>query len=415
MATIRPFASIRPSAALAPKVAALPYDVYNRDEAAKAAEGNPYSFLHIDKPEIDLPDNMDPYDPAVYEKAKANLDRFLQDEILKKDEEPGYYIYALTMEGRRQTGLVCCSLVDDYEKGIIKRHELTREDKEMDRIRHVDACDANTGPIFLTYRAIPSIQEKIDQWIVDHDPENDFETEDGIRHQVWLLNDPQVTEFLTRSFQQVPYTYIADGHHRTASAVKVGLQRRSENPDHTGEEAYNYFLSVLFPDEQLKILDYNRVVKDLNGMKTSEFITALRNHFHVHKVGPVPHRPSKKGEMGMYLDGNWYSMSLVDAVDLKDDPVSRLDVSILQEFVLEGLLGIKDIRRDHRIDFIGGIRGLDELERRCQTDMKVAFAMFPTSIEELMDIADAGLLMPPKSTWFEPKLRSGLFIHSLVD
>lgn len=413
MATIIPFASIRPAPSLSSQVAALPYDVYNREEATKAAEGNPYSFLHIDKAEIDLPAEVDPYSPQVYAKAKETLDRFCQEGVFLQDEKACYYIYALTMDGRTQTGLVCCSLVDDYVNGIIKRHELTREDKEQDRIRHVDTCNANTGPIFLTYRSKADITAMIEEWTQSHDAVYDFDPGDGVRHQVWIMDDPAKNEALTEYFTQVPYTYIADGHHRTASAAKVGLERKKNNPNHTGKEAYNYFLSVLFPDDQLKILDYNRVVRDLNGLEPASFIKALEAAFTVAEIGASPLHPKEKGEMGMYLEGTWYQLKVKDTLELADDPVSKLDVSVLQKYVLEGILGIQDIRRDSRIDFIGGIRGLEELERRCHTDMKVAFAMYPTSVDELMDIADAGLLMPPKSTWFEPKLRSGLFIHSL--
>jgi uncharacterized protein (DUF1015 family) len=413
MATIKPFPAIRPAPAHAAQVAALPYDVYNRQEAIEAAKGNPYSFLHIDKPEIDLAPEVDPYSPMVYEQARTTLDRFRREGILLQDGQEGYYVYALTMDGRTQTGLVCCSLVDDYVNGVIKRHELTREDKELDRIRHVDVCDANTGPIFLTYRGVDDVSEAIQSWTEKHSAVVDFTGTDGVTHRVWVLDDPSIMAVLTQAIAKVPATYIADGHHRTASAAKVALSRRESNPHHTGDEPYNYFLSVLFPHDQLKILDYNRVVRDLNGLDTETFLNALKTTFDWIQMGKASYRPVKKGELGMYLDGNWYKLNVKEDVVLADDPVSTLDVSILQRFVLEELLGILDIRRDPRIDFIGGIRGLEELERRCNLDMKVAFAMYPTSVEELMDIADAGMLMPPKSTWFEPKLRSGLFIHSL--
>lgn len=413
MATIRPFHAIRPTPTLAAHVAALPYDVYNRQEALDAAKNNPYSFLHIDKAEIDLPLEVNPYSPEVYAQAKATLDRFRKEGILIQDENPCYYIYALTMQGRTQTGLVCCSHVDDYESGIIKRHELTREDKELDRIRHVDVCNANTGPIFLTYREKQEITRMLEQWMKEHPPVYDFVGEDQVGHKVWLLDDPAQMEILTQQVASVPNTYIADGHHRTASAAKVALQRRKDNPNHQGTEEYNYFLSVLFPHNELKILDYNRVVRDLNGRDEEIFLQFLASTFRVEAIGTDPYPPQKKGEMGMLLRGTWYRLTLPESFTYEEDPVSRLDVSILQKYVLEELLGIQDIRRDPRIDFVGGIRGLKELERRCNLDMEVAFAMYPTSVEELMEISDAGLLMPPKSTWFEPKLRSGLFIHEL--
>ncbi|HAE61113.1 MAG TPA: DUF1015 domain-containing protein [Eubacteriaceae bacterium] len=414
MAVIKAFKSIRPEKSLADKVAALPYDVYNTEEAAAAVKGNPYSFLHIDKSEIDLPSDTDPYSEDVYLKAQSTLDSFSKKGIFIQDESDNLYVYRLIMDGRSQTGLVCCSSIDDYINGTIKRHELTREDKEQDRINHVDYCNANTGPIFLTYESKESINDIIEKWTVSHPAEYDFVSEDGITHQVWVIDNTDTINSLTAQFKSISSTYIADGHHRTASAVKVGLKRRESNPSHTGDEEYNYFLSVLFPHDQLYIMDYNRVVKDLNGMTSKEFISKLEAVASIEKIGSTPCKPSQKGEIGMFLDDTWYKLTVnQDNVDF-DDPVSSLDVSILQESVLKPILGIGDIRTDKRIDFVGGIRGLKELERRCKTDMKLAFAMYPTSIDELMKISDARLLMPPKSTWFEPKLRSGIFIHKLT-
>ncbi|SHE85266.1 DUF1015 domain-containing protein [Alkalibacter saccharofermentans] len=414
MAVIKAFKSIRPEKELAGKVAALPYDVYNTEEAIEAVKGNPYSFLHIDKSEIDLPSDTDPYSEEVYLKARSTMDSFTEKGIFIQDDTPKLYIYRLIMDGRIQTGLVCCSAIDDYINGTIKRHELTREDKEKDRINHVDYCDANTGPIFLTYESKKNINAIVESWTGKQTPEYDFVTEDGITHQVWIIDNPETIETLVDEFDKIPSTYIADGHHRTASAVKVGLKRRESNPNHTGNEEYNFFLSVLFPHDQLYIMDYNRVVKDLNSMTTDEFISKLEEVMDVESSGSQPFKPSQKGEIGLYLDDTWYRLTVKEnTVDYKD-PVASLDVSILQESVLKPLLGIGDIRTDKRIDFVGGIRGLKELERRCKIDMKLAFAMYPTSIKELMAISDAGLLMPPKSTWFEPKLRSGIFIHQLT-
>ncbi|MBF7097647.1 DUF1015 domain-containing protein [Alkalibacter mobilis] len=413
MATIKTFRAVRPAARYAHKVAALPYDVYNTQEAKEAAADNPYSFLHIDKPEIDLPEGTDPHSIEVYNKAKENLEAFSEKGVLIQDEKPCLYIYSLTMEGRIQTGIVCCSSVDDYINGVIKRHELTREDKEQDRINHVDHCNANTGPIFLTYKSKDGIQDIVKAWTSSKDPVYDFTAPDGIGHRVWIIDDVKTTKTLTDLFATVENTYIADGHHRTASAVKVALKRRADNPAHKGDEEYNFFLSVLFPDEELQIFDYNRVVKDLNGLNSDEFINRLKDSFDLSPVEDNRVRPSKKGEMSMYLDKKWYKLVADENLLKAENPVERLDVSILQEKVLKDILDIRDIRTDERIDFVGGIRGLGELERRCSLDMKVAFAMYPTSIDELIEISDAGLLMPPKSTWFEPKLRSGLFIHNL--
>ena len=411
MAVIRQFKAIRPTPEMAEKVAALPYDVVNSEEAAEMVIGNPYSFLHVDKAEIDLPAGTDIYSPEVYEKAKSNLEKMITDGVLVQDEKPMLYVYELTMDGRSQTGLVACTSIDEYMQGIIKKHELTREDKEQDRIRHVDICNANTGPIFLAYRTVDEISEIVDN-VKKNAPVYDFTAEDGIIHRAWIIDNEETINRLVKLFKDVPNLYIADGHHRNASAAKVGLKRRNENPNYTGDEEFNYYLAVIFPSDQLKILDYNRVVKDLNGLSEEEFIKKLSEKFDIVETGGRA-KPDKAYDFGMYMDGKWYMLTAKDEIKSKD-AVKGLDVSILQDNVLIPILGIGDIRTDKRIDFVGGIRGLGELEKRVDSgEMKVAFAMYPTSIEQLMTIADENKIMPPKSTWFEPKLRSGLFIHSL--
>ena len=411
MAVIRQFKAIRPTPEMAEKVAALPYDVVNSEEAAEMVIGNPYSFLHVDKAEIDLPAGTDIYSPEVYEKAKSNLEKMITDGVLVQDEKPMLYVYELTMDGRSQTGLVACTSIDEYMQGIIKKHELTREDKEQDRIRHVDICNANTGPIFLAYRTVDEISEIVDN-VKKNAPVYDFTAEDGIIHRAWIIDDEEAINRLVKLFKDVPNLYIADGHHRNASAAKVGLKRRNENPNYTGDEEFNYYLAVIFPSDQLKILDYNRVVKDLNGLSEEEFIKKLSEKFDIAETEGIA-KPDKAYDFGMYMDGKWYMLTAKDEIKSKD-AVKGLDVSILQDNVLIPILGIGDIRTDKRIDFVGGIRGLGELEKRVDSgEMKVAFAMYPTSIEQLMTIADENKIMPPKSTWFEPKLRSGLFIHSL--
>lgn len=416
MAIVKPFRGIRPAAAVASKVAALPYDVYNRKEACEEVKKNPLSFLNIDRAETQFPDEVDTYDPQVYEKAKELLEARVKDGTFIQDLMECYYVYELTMDGRSQTGIVGCSAIDDYLSSVIKKHENTREEKELDRIRHVDITDAHTGPIFLAYRATREL-DRLVSTAVKADPVYDFVSEDGIGHRVWKIEDLQMVQAVAEAFERVPATYIADGHHRAASAVKVGLKRRRENPDYTGEEPYNFFLSVLFPDDQLMILPYNRVVKDLNGLTPEEFLKKAEEHFTVLKVGEQgisPYSPEKKGTFGMLVDGKWYKLTAKEET-LSDDPVKGLDVWILEEYLLRPVLGIKDPRTDKRIDFVGGIRGLGELEKRVSKDMTAAFSMYPTSIGELLAVADAGLLMPPKSTWFEPKLRSGLFIHKLSE
>lgn len=414
MATVKPFQALRPTPELADKVAALPYDVMNSEEARVMAKGNPYSFLHVDKAEIDLDPSIDPYDQRVYEKARDNLKGMIEQGTFIQEDKPSFYIYRQVMNGRAQTGLVGCTSIDDYLNDIIKKHEHTRADKELDRINHVDYCNANTGPIFLTYRAKREINELISRWVEARKPVYDFVSGDGIGHTVWVIDDVAVIEKLASAFAGVEYLYIADGHHRSASAVKVGLKRRQQFPNFTGTEEFNYFLSVLFPDEQLFIMDYNRVVKDLNGNTVQDFIQKLQQKFEVEQYnGQGSYKPAEKHSFGMYLEGKWYKLTAKEGTFDPGDPVDRLDVSIMQNNLMNPILGIEDPRTDKRIDFVGGIRGLAELERRVKEGMKVAFSMYPTTIADLMAIADAGKVMPPKSTWFEPKLRSGLFIHEL--
>ena len=411
MAVIRKFKAIRPTSEMAEAVAALPYDVVNSEEAREMTKDKPYSFLHVDKAEIDLPVDTDIYSPQVYAKAKENLDKLVSDGILVQDNKSMLYVYELTMDGRSQTGLVACTSIDEYLNGIIKKHELTREDKEQDRIRHVDICNANTGPIFLAYRTVDEISVIIEN-IKKNAPVYDFTAEDGIKHRAWVIDNDETANKLIELFKAVPNLYIADGHHRNASAAKVGLKRRAEHPDYTGDEEFNYYLAVIFPSDQLKIMDYNRVVKDLNGMTSEEFMNKLAEKFDIHEADGRA-KPEKQYDFGMYLDKKWYMLTAKENLRV-NDAVAGLDVSILQDNVLIPILGIGDIRTDKRIDFVGGIRGLGELERRVDSgEMKVAFAMYPTSIDQLMTIADENKIMPPKSTWFEPKLRSGLFIHSL--
>ncbi len=411
MAVVKPFICIRPAKEHAAEVAALPYDVYNRKEACAAVKGNPLSFLNIDRAETQFSDDVDTYADCVYEKARELLDSQIADGIYVTDVGDHYYLYELTMDGRSQTGIVACCSIDDYVNGVIKKHENTREEKELDRIRHVDTVNAQTGPIFLAYRQNIALKE-----IVAEEKTKpalyDFVSDDGIRHRVWRIDGADRTDAIEAAFAVIPSTYIADGHHRAASAVKVGLKRRTKHPGYTGEEPFNYFLSVLFPDEELMILPYNRVVRDLNEMSTEQFFEKLKEKFELEEIGKEPYAPVQKGTFGMYLDGTWYALKILPQYR-SADPVKGLDVSILQDHLLAPVLGIGDPRTDQRIDFIGGIRGLKELERRVGEDMEVAFSMYPTSIEELLSVADAGLLMPPKSTWFEPKLRSGLFIHRL--
>lgn len=412
MAYIKPFKCVRPEKDIAGRVAALPYDVYNRSEAKKEVEREPLSFLKVDRAETSFDDSVDTYDERVYLKAKELLCGMIDDGIYKKDEDNAYYIYEQIMNGRSQTGIVGCASVDDYINGVIKKHENTREDKEIDRIKHVDTCNAQTGPIFLAYRSNDIINEVVKK--VKNEPAiYDFISVDGIHHIVWKIAENADVTAVEKAFADIGDIYIADGHHRAASAVKVGLKRRKENPDYTGEEEFNTFLSVLFPHDELMIMDYNRTVKDLNGLSEEEFLEKVNDNFDIADISDKAVKPVKKGQVTMYLSDKWYTLNVKNALLEITDPVKSLDVSLLQDYLLGPVLGIGDPRTDKRIDFIGGIRGLDELKRRADSDMKVSFAMYPTSIDELFAVADAGMLMPPKSTWFEPKLRSGLFIHSL--
>ena len=408
MAEIRPFVCVRPAEELASRVAALPYDVYNRQEVQR----EPLSFLKIDRAETNFDDSVDTYAPEVYQKAKELLQKDKQEGVYITDEDRSYYIYQLVMDGRPQTGLVACSSVDDYMNHVIKKHENTREDKEIDRITHVDTCSAQTGPIFLAYRSDKGIHDIVASYVENETPIYDFTAVDGIAHRVWKIAKKEDVDAIYKAFQNIQQIYIADGHHRAASAVKVGLKRRQENPGYTGEEEFNYFLSVLFPHDELRILDYNRTVKDLNGRSLTQFLEEISKNFIVEKAeGQV--RPEKKGTFGMYTEGQWYHLTAKPELFEGKDAVGSLDVSVLQDYLLGPVLGIGDPRTDQRIDFIGGIRGLSELEKRADSDMKISFSMYPTSITELFDVADQELLMPPKSTWFEPKLRSGLFIHEI--
>lgn len=412
MAVINPFVCVRPRRDVAGRVAALPYDVYNRAEAKQEILRDPLSFLRIDRAETNFGDEVDTYDPRVYEKAAELLQDMIKHGIFEIDSEECYYVYELVMDGRSQTGLVACASVDDYLNNVIKKHENTREDKEQDRIRHVDVCNAQTGPIFLAYRSKDEINRVI-EGVKKEEPLYCFDSVDNIGHHVWRISDRERIDVIKEAFLGISDIYIADGHHRAASAVKVALKRRRENPGYSGRESFNYFLSVLFPHDQLKIMAYNRAVKDLNGLSGEEFMGRVKENFEVSVIGKTPYSPDEKGSFGMLLDGTWYKLKAKESVRNTKDPVESLDVSILQNYLLDPILGIKDPRVDKRIDFIGGIRGLKELERRTSLDMKVAFSMYPTSITELFAVSDAGKLMPPKSTWFEPKLRSGLFIHPL--
>lgn len=409
MADIRPFCGIRPAEEYASRVAALPYDVYSRREAYAQAAKDRLSFLNIDRPETQFGEDIDMYAPEVYQKADEMLRERIAQGIFRQDETDSYYLYEQTMNGRVQTGLVACASIDDYGNGVIRRHENTRAEKEADRIRHVDACSAQTGPIFLTYRKDSRIED-VTQKTKQAPAVFDFTAEDEIRHRGWRITEESDIAAIGRAFSEIGSIYIADGHHRAASAVRVGLQRREEHPDYTGEEEFNYFLSVLFPDDELMIMDYNRVVKDLNGLTEEEFLEKVQEKFFLAACDGRS-KPQEKGTITMYLAGRWYRLTVREEYRSKD-PVQGLDVSVLQNELLAPVLGIGDPKEDPRIDFVGGIRGLSELERRVHTDCAVAFAMYPTSVAELFAVADAGLLMPPKSTWFEPKLRSGLFIHA---
>lgn len=410
MAKVKPFKAYRPTKELISKVAALPYDVYSSAEAREIVKDNPLSFLNIDRAETQFPEGYDMYSKEVYEKARDLLWNEIEDGVFVQDTDEYYYIYEQTMNGRTQTGIVGLSSIDDYLSGVIKKHENTREDKEIDRINHVDTCNAQTGPIFLCYRNDDRITQILNK-TKESVPVYDFVSEGNVQNRVWIIDQKDDIDAVSKAFSEMEHTYIADGHHRCASAVKVGLKRRERSASQDHDQEYDFFLSVLFPDKELQIMDYNRVVKDLNGLRPDLFLARLKEKFVVTE-SDVPVRPDKKGNFGMYLDEKWYILEATsDIIDI--DVVEGLDVSILQNEVLYPILGIKDPRTDKRIDFIGGIRGLDELEKRCHEDMRVAFSMHPTSIDELFAVADQGRLMPPKSTWFEPKLLSGMFIHAL--
>lgn len=413
MTILRPFRAIRPTPYLADKVVSLPYDVMNRQEAAQMAENNPMSFLHICRSEIDLPDQKNPYDESVYLKARDNIKDFLAKGILLKDDEPTFYIYRQTMGQNTQTGIVGCVSIDDYMNDIIKKHEYTREEKEQDRIRHFDICNANTEPVFLTHRANDQLGHLVDQYTSTHDSEFHITTKDNVGHIFWVISDNKIRDKIVEIFQSIPALYIADGHHRSASACKVGLKRREANPNYTGEEEFNFFMAVIFPDKDLNIFDYNRVVRDLNGHTSETFLQAVEDAgFLLESQGAGIYRPTGKHTIGMFLDDTWYKLTPKPEI-VTDHPIDGLDVAILQKHLLAPILGIEDPRTDKRIDFVGGIRGLSELEKRVAADMKVAFAMFPVTISDLLKVSDNGMVMPPKSTWFEPKLGSGLFIHQL--
>ena len=411
MAIIRPFKALRPVQEKAALVSALPYDVMNSQEAMEAAKNNPLSFIHVEKAEIDLDKDADIYSSEVYNKAAQNLKKLEEDGILITEEKPCLYIYRLTRNGHSQTGIVCCTSIDDYLNGVIKKHELTKEDKEKDRTNYILSCNANTSPIFLTYKAENKFND-VENIVSEKQPLYDFTSEDGIGHTVWIIDDDSEIEKIVSYFKNIPSLYIADGHHRNASAANAAIEMRKQNPDYTGEEEFNYCLSVIFPSDELEIMDYNRIVKDLNGLTEDYFLQKISDHFFIRpytRIGSF--RPFMKHQFGMYLGNKWY-MVTVDESTIPDDPVGSLDVSLLYDNLLNPVLGIGNPRTDDRIDYIGGIRGLSELERAVILGRaKIAFSMYPTSIEELINVADSGLLMPPKSTWFEPKLRSGLFIH----
>ena len=416
MATIRPFRGLRPPKHLVEKVASRPYDVLNSDEARAEAEGNPYSLYHIIRPEIDFPVGTDEHDPAVYRKAAENFERFQREGWLVQDEKPCYYLYAQTMDGKTQYGLVVGAYVPDYLEGRIKKHELTRRDKEEDRMRHVRATNANMEPVFFAY---PD-QEEIDRVVARYaarEPEYHFIAPgDGFGHALWVIDDEADITRLTQLFAQLPALYIADGHHRSAAAALVGAEKASQNPQHTGQEEYNYFMAVCFPASQLTIIDYNRVVKDLNGLSDEEFLQRLEKHFTVEAKGEEMYKPQRLHNFSLYLSGKWYSLTARPGTYDDSDPIGTLDVTISSTLILDQILGIRDLRSDRRIDFVGGIRGLGELKRRVDSgETRMALALYPVTMAQLMAIADSGQIMPPKTTWFEPKLRSGLIVHKLED
>ena len=413
MADIKPFVCVRPAEDVVSAVAALPYDVYNREEAKEVVAKNPKSFLAIDRAETQFPDDVDTYDDRVYAKAAQMLKDWIADGTFIRDNRECYYIYELTMDGRTQTGIAACASIDDYLNNVVKKHELTRSDKELDRINHVDVCDANTGPIYLACRYTDALSALLEQWKKEHKAAYDFTEEDEITHRVWVIDGDEAISQIQDEMEKIPALYIADGHHRAVSAVKVGLKRRQENPDYTGEEAFNYFLSVVFPYDQLTILAYNRVVRDLNGQSVEDVLEKIKENFDMTIVPGFPAKPVEKHCFGMYLDGFWYLLKAKSELYEGKDVVGQLDSQILQDVVLGPVLGIGDPRTDKRIKFVGGSHKLRELQTLADETRGVAFALYPTSMEDLMQIADESKLMPPKSTWFEPKLRSGIFVHKL--
>ena len=421
MSVIKAFKGLRPPKEIVEKLASRPYDVLNSEEARKEAEGNPYSLLHVTKAEIDLPVGTDEHSPEVYLQVVKNFNSFKDYGWLKRDEQDKLYIYAQSMnpkdaDAHWQYGIVACAYSEDYVNKIIKKHELTRKDKEEDRMKHVRITNANVEPVFFAYPAVNEIDAIVNNIVRHEAPEYDFiAKEDGFGHRFWVINDPATIAKLVELFAtKVPAMYIADGHHRRAAAALVGQEKKEHNPNHTGKEEYNYFMTVIFPDNQLKIIDYNRVVKDLNGLSKEDFLKALDKAFVVEEMGTEIYKPAKLHEFSMYLDGKWYKMTAKEGTYDDNDPIGVLDVKILSDHALDAVLGIKDLRTDKRIDFVGGIRGLGELKRRVDNgEMKVAFALYPVSMQQIIDIADSGNIMPPKTTWFEPKLRSGLVIHEL--
>jgi uncharacterized protein (DUF1015 family) len=413
MAKITPFRGLRPRKELAAEVATLPYDVVSVAEA-RAFKKDPYNFYHVTRSEIDMPENTDVHSSGVYEKAKETLDTLIMDKIMVQDKEPGYYIYELVMDGRSQTGLVCASSIDDYNNGIIKKHEFTRPEKELDRINHINITGAQTGVVFLAYNDCPSVQHIIDEWKATHKPENDFTAQDGIRHIFWMIDDYAKVAAITHNFNMhVPCTYIADGHHRAASAAKVCKDRRDNGYSVDGNESFNYFITCIFPASQLEIMDYNRVAKDLYDMTAGEFLLALEKDFQITITGNQPVKPTQPHQFGMYLAGNWHQLTAKEGT-FTNDPIGVLDVTILQQNIMDKLLQIKDPRVDKRIDFVGGIRGMEALQKKVDDkEAAVAFSLYPVTIKQLFDIADKGEVMPPKSTWFEPKLRDGLVVYMI--
>jgi len=417
MAIVKAFKGLRPPVEIAARLASRPYDVLNSDEARVEAQGNEYSLLRVTKAEIDLPVGTDEHSQAVYDKVVENFAMFKSNGWLVQDTEPKLYIYAQTMDGRTQYGIVGCTHVDDYFNNVIKKHELTRKDKEDDRMIHVNITNANVEPVFFAYPAHKEIDAIVEKIVGNEKPIYDFVAkEDGFGHKFWVINDKATIKRLEEIFEkEIPALYVADGHHRTAAAARVGQERKAKNPNHTGKEEYNYFMAVIFPDSQLKIIDYNRVVKDLNGLSEEEFLTKINDTFKVEKMGTEIYKPAKLHEFSMYLNHNWYRLTAKEGTYNDNDPIGVLDVTILSNNVLDKVLGIEDLRTSKRIDFVGGIRGLGELQRRVDNgEMKVAFALYPVSLEQLFNIADSGNIMPPKTTWFEPKLRSGLVVHELV-